>query len=295
VTPEETPVTTPEGEAFLDTNPNFASDLIGLGVRNQQGDNLGEINELVIDRENGDIHYAVVGAGGFLGIGERLILVPFAALDIDPRAQEVDQLVHLNVDQQVLTDAPNFDDLPDVNAADWDADVRSYWQEHVDVLPVTGPEGQPVRAIRISDPTDINLLNANGEDIGDIEDLVLDIEGGSISYAILATGGVLDLGECLLPVPWNALDTVGDEEVLEGTPEATPMVEATPIAGATPGATPAAGEEGVVDEDEIVFVLDTDAYDLASAPCYASMDEFPETRESDWDAELRNFWGEVTS
>jgi sporulation protein YlmC with PRC-barrel domain len=292
VTPEETPEATPEEEAFLDTNPTMASDLIGLGVRNEQGDNLGEIEELVVDRQTGDIHYAVVGAGGFLGIGERLILVPFAAMDINPRAQEVDQLVHLNVDQQILTDAPNFDDLPDVTVADWDADVRAYWQEHVDVLPVTGPEGQPVRALRISDPTDIDLRNANNEDIGDIEDMVLDIDAGRISYVILATGGILDLGECLLPVPWNALDTVLDDDlVTEATPVAEATSEATPVAGATP----AAGDEGIIETDDVVFVLDTDAYDLQTAPCYDSLDEFPETREPNWDTEIRNFWGEVTS
>ena len=305
VTPEETlegtPETTPEEGVFLDTNPTLASELIGLGVRNAEGDNLGEIQELIVDRENGDIHYAVVGAGGFLGIGERLILVPFAALDVDPRAQEVDQLVHLNVDQEVLTEAPNFEDLPDVTVADWDADVRTYWQEHVDVLPVTGPEGQPVRAIRISDPTDIDIQNPNGEDLGDIGDMVLDLDAGSVSYVILATGGALDLGECLLPVPWSSIETTADEDlVTEGTPAAgaTPLVEETPVAGATPGATPAAGDtgdEGIVETGDVVFVLDTAAYDLGTAPCFVSMDEFPETREPDWDTEIRNFWGGVTS
>lgn len=288
---EETPEGTPEGEALLDTNPTLASDLLGLGVRNDQGDNLGEIQELVVDAENGDIHYAVIGAGGFLGIGEKLILVPFAALNIDPMVQEVDQLVHLNVDQQVLTDAPNFDDVPDVTAADWDADVRAYWQDHVEVLPVTGPEGQAVRSMRISDPTDINIQNTNGEDIGDIEDMILNLDAGQVSYMILATGGVLDLGECLLPVPWNAVQISGEEEVMtEGTPAAGTTPEATAAAG-----TPAAGEEVVVDEADLVFTLDTTANDLTTAPCFASMDEFPETREPDWDAEIRNFWGDVIS
>jgi sporulation protein YlmC with PRC-barrel domain len=290
LTPEETlegtPEGTPEGEAFLNTNPTMASDLIGLGVRNAEGENLGEIEELVVDSANGDIHYAVIGAGGFLGLGEKLILVPFAALNIDPLVQEVDQLVHLNIDQQVLTDAPNFDDLPDLTAADWDADIRSYWQDKVEVLPVTGPEGQPVRAIRISDPTDINIQNVNGEDIGDIENMILDLDAGRISYIILATGGVLDLGECLLPVPWGALQTSAEEEgLLAGTTSATPIVEETPTVG----------EEAVVDESEVVFMLDTTANDLTTAPCFASMDEFPETRVPDWDAEILNFWMDVTS
>jgi sporulation protein YlmC with PRC-barrel domain len=291
------------GTGFLETNPSLASDLLGLGVRNPDGENLGEIEEIVVDRQSGQIHYVVLGAGGFLGIGEKLVLVPWGALGVHVDAQEVDQLVTLNIDQEVLANAPNFDpnDLPDVNTPDWDADVRAYWQEHVEMLPVTGESGQPANLFRLSDPTDIDAQNTAGEDIGDIENLVLDLETGQITHVILATGGVMDLGECLLPVPWEALMVSSEEGMseVETTPEtgATPAAGVTPTAVGTPAAagTPEAGETGIEEADDFILVLDTTGTDLANAPCFATMDEFPDTRTPEWDADIRNFWANPTA
>lgn len=44
-----------------------------------------------------------------------------------------------------------------------------------------------------------------GEELGTLAHVVLDLAGGRIAYAVLAHGGVLGLGEKLLPVPWGAL------------------------------------------------------------------------------------------
>src|SRR4051812_34583815 len=44
-----------------------ASELIGKEVRNTQGENLGEIKDLIVDVNNSRIHYAVLSFGGFLG------------------------------------------------------------------------------------------------------------------------------------------------------------------------------------------------------------------------------------
>src|SRR5690606_6694584 len=57
-----------------------ASDLKGAEVENLQGNQLGEIDELVIETDTGRIVYAVVGVGGFLGVGEDFAAVPFPAL-----------------------------------------------------------------------------------------------------------------------------------------------------------------------------------------------------------------------
>lgn len=51
-----------------------ASKLIGVDVYNQQNEKLGEINELIVDH-SGRVAGAVIGVGGFLGMGERNILV----------------------------------------------------------------------------------------------------------------------------------------------------------------------------------------------------------------------------
>jgi hypothetical protein len=56
-----------------------ASKLIGVDVYNQQNEKLGEINELILN-SSGQIAGAVIGVGGFLGMGERDVMVPLNQL-----------------------------------------------------------------------------------------------------------------------------------------------------------------------------------------------------------------------
>ena len=52
------------------------SKLVGLNVYNDNNESLGSINDLLTDK-NGDIKAVVLGVGGFLGVGEHLVAVPF--------------------------------------------------------------------------------------------------------------------------------------------------------------------------------------------------------------------------
>jgi sporulation protein YlmC with PRC-barrel domain len=52
-----------------------ASKMVGLNVYNDSNESLGSINDLLTDK-NGDIKAAVIGVGGFLGVGEHLVAVP---------------------------------------------------------------------------------------------------------------------------------------------------------------------------------------------------------------------------
>lgn len=56
-----------------------ASKLVGLGVYNGSDERIGDINEVLLDRD-GKAQAVVIGVGGFLGIGEHDVAVPFAAL-----------------------------------------------------------------------------------------------------------------------------------------------------------------------------------------------------------------------
>ena len=67
-----------------------AQALIGRTVENDQGDNLGDINNVILN-EKGDVVAVTIGVGGFLGIGEKNVGVPFEALDfrVDDRSSEM--------------------------------------------------------------------------------------------------------------------------------------------------------------------------------------------------------------
>jgi len=56
-----------------------ASKLIGLNVYNNDNERIGEISELIVDRA-GKIEAVVVGAGGFLGLGEHDVAVPYSQI-----------------------------------------------------------------------------------------------------------------------------------------------------------------------------------------------------------------------
>jgi sporulation protein YlmC with PRC-barrel domain len=56
-----------------------ASKMIGLNVYNKENEKIGDISEIIVDR-SGKLEAVVVGAGGFLGIGERDVAVPYSQI-----------------------------------------------------------------------------------------------------------------------------------------------------------------------------------------------------------------------
>jgi len=64
----------------METNQIMASDLIGTRVVSANNESIGDINDVIVDR-NGQVMAAVVGVGGFLGIGEKDVAVPFKSLE----------------------------------------------------------------------------------------------------------------------------------------------------------------------------------------------------------------------
>ena len=75
----------------MESNHIMASDLIGTKVVSANNESIGDINDVIMDR-NGQIMAAVVGVGGFLGIGEKDVAVPFKSLEFatSQQAQAMD-------------------------------------------------------------------------------------------------------------------------------------------------------------------------------------------------------------
>jgi sporulation protein YlmC with PRC-barrel domain len=64
----------------------MASNLMDRTVYGSDGNSLGDINDVIVDR-NGNIAAVVIGVGGFLGIGEKDVAVPFNRLQVMAREQ----------------------------------------------------------------------------------------------------------------------------------------------------------------------------------------------------------------
>ena len=102
-----------------------ASTLIGNHVRNEKDEDLGDIKEIMLDTRSGEVGYAVLSFGGFLGMGDKLFAVPWDALTLDPENKGF----RLDVDKARLKDAPGFDKnkWPDMSDPSWVKRIRTYY------------------------------------------------------------------------------------------------------------------------------------------------------------------------
>ena len=93
----------------------LVSDLMGTQVYNGTNESLGEINDVLL-AEGGGLKAVVVGVGGFLGIAERDVAVPWDALEVS-RDQDEDLLLRLDVSREQLENAPEFETVAERQAA----------------------------------------------------------------------------------------------------------------------------------------------------------------------------------
>jgi sporulation protein YlmC with PRC-barrel domain len=102
-----------------------ASTLAGDSVRNSAGEDLGKVDEIMIDIPSGRVAYAVLSFGGFLRMGNKLFAVPWSALKVD----EDEKCFVLDIDKNSLEGAPGFDkdQWPDMADTTWRAAVYGYY------------------------------------------------------------------------------------------------------------------------------------------------------------------------
>ena len=102
-----------------------ASTLKGDAVKNLQNEDLGEIEEFMIDLDTGRVAYCVLSFGGVLGIGNKLFAVPWSALTLDTDRH----CFILNASKERLKNAPGFDknDWPDMADPAWVSTVSRFY------------------------------------------------------------------------------------------------------------------------------------------------------------------------
>ena len=85
----------------------LASDLKGNRVVNKNAEDLGTLEDYMIDLQNGRIAYAVLSFGGWFGMGNKLFPIPWSALTM--QLYDNNMRIILNVDKEVLQKAQGFD------------------------------------------------------------------------------------------------------------------------------------------------------------------------------------------
>ena len=110
-----------------------ADTLEGDKVVNAKGEDLGTIEDIMIDVQRGRVAYAVMSCGGFAGLGEKLFAIPWSALTLDANRH----CFVLDADRERFEKAPGFDKhhWPSMADDSWATQVhefygvRPYWSD----------------------------------------------------------------------------------------------------------------------------------------------------------------------
>jgi sporulation protein YlmC with PRC-barrel domain len=99
--------------------------LFDYRVKSPQGEDLGKIEEVMIDMEMGRVAYAVLSFGGFWGLGDKWVPVPWDAVALQPDQK----ILLLKIEREKIQKAPNFEPatLPDLANRSWGAVIHTYY------------------------------------------------------------------------------------------------------------------------------------------------------------------------
>ncbi|MEP2744138.1 PRC-barrel domain-containing protein, partial [Bauldia litoralis] len=210
-----------------------------------EGEAIGDVNDLVVAPDGG-IAAVVIGVGGFLGIGEKDVAVPFDRLtwrtDEDGESWPV-----LATTQEELESAPAFerteqtamandpamkDDAPADTMARTDepaamdenapADTMARTDEpammdenapaamdETAMAPADGATFDP-STISVENLIDTTVYSSDGENVGEISDVLL-AEGGEIEAVVIDVGGFLGIGEKPVAIGFDDLAVTMDQ------------------------------------------------------------------------------------
>jgi len=110
--------TGPQGRTLIS-----ADRVEGTPVYNTTGERLGHVEDVMLHKVSGKVAYAVISCGGFLGLGEKYLPMPWSLLtyDTDKNGYVVP------VDRATLQEAPNFDAPVADDDSEWRDRIHSHY------------------------------------------------------------------------------------------------------------------------------------------------------------------------
>ncbi|WP_299862581.1 PRC-barrel domain-containing protein [uncultured Roseobacter sp.] len=170
----------------------------------QNWDDIGEINDVILSRD-GQVKAVILGVGGFIGIGEKDVAVDMNSIKIVNESDDPgDFFLVVKTNKEALTDAPAYERQDDVAMAN---DTVTSADRPMLAPPAVEREGYEVATpdqLTTEDLTGARLYGAKDEDIGEIDQLIVD-DNGKLQQAVLDIGGFLGIGEHRIAVAMDEL------------------------------------------------------------------------------------------
>lgn len=199
---------------------SFNADTVVPDDSEANWDDIGEINEVILGR-GGQVKAVILGVGGFLGIGEKDVAVDMKSIkfvneDDDPG----DFFLVVKTNKEALTDAPAYERQREAAMQETEtaaAQTESAAQDPARPMLATpeierdGYAAATPDQMTTEDLTGARVYGANDEDIGEVNELLLD-DSGKIKEAVLDIGGFLGLSEHQIAVTMDELKIMRSED-----------------------------------------------------------------------------------
>ena len=171
-----------------------ASEVVGAKLFNQQGEHIGEINDLVFDENSGGVTHGMLAVGGWLGVGENITPVPWKHIQ---QSKKTPGEYVVDVDKSKLTPEMSF------KIKEWPNLTEGWFKETYSRFGLPLKPG--TKLVRASTVIDAELFDQNGKDIGEIQNLLMHPNSGKIAYATCEVDEYATAGNKLTNVPWNLI------------------------------------------------------------------------------------------
>ena len=209
-----------------------AKNLLGARIIDEKSERLGTVADIVLTSNREAISYVVLSHGGTWGMGDKYFAVPWSQFSIRP-GETAGQgiLVLKNVTMADLNKAPGFDKnhWPTMANENWLGIERGSTMAPMATEPrsdrdQSAPGMTPERGmradtgygvvksgdiehLRLSKLMGVTIQNLQDENLGKLDNVVIDVHQGKLAYGIVAIrNGFLGLNQEFVAVPWSALD-----------------------------------------------------------------------------------------
>lgn len=191
-------------------------ELLRADIKNETGENLGSVRELILDDNRDVLSYVVIESNGTFHP------VPWSAFTVTSNN------IELNVDKIKFVSSPETGSayLEKLSSPDFRKNLEDFYSEQIAAVKKTSaiegavawvkeamaPAENPVLRT-YSDVAGLKVQNIQGEDIASVRNLFIDTHQGKITYALVGFGGLFGLGEKTAAVPWTSLAIQPSENV----------------------------------------------------------------------------------